>query len=94
MCRNIKPLFNYDPAVTDEEVRDAALQFVRKISGFTKPSQANAAAFNAAVDKVTTVSRRLLNSLETSAPPRNRAEEIVKARARAARRFSATSRRR
>ena len=88
MCRNIKPLFNYDPPVTDEEIRDAALQYVRKVSGFNKPSKANEAAFRAAVDKVTAASKNLLRSLETSARPRNRAEEAAMARARAARRFS------
>ncbi len=89
MCRNIKPLFNYDPPVTDEEIRDAALQFVRKVSGFSKPSKLNEAAFNAAVDKVAAASRKLLRSLETNAPPRSRAKEVAKARARAARRFTA-----
>lgn len=88
MCRNIRTLFNFEPPVTDEEIRAAALQFIRKISGFSKPSKANEAAFLAAVDEVETVSRNLLNSLETSAPPRSRAEEIAKARARAAQRFS------
>ncbi|HET7318735.1 MAG TPA: DUF2277 domain-containing protein [Nitrospirota bacterium] len=87
MCRNIKPLFNYDPPVTDEEVRTAALQFVRKISGYNKPSKANEAAFLEAVDGVSAVCRSLLNKLETDAPPRNRAEETARARARAARRF-------
>jgi hypothetical protein len=89
MCRNIRPLFNFDPPVTDEEVRAAALQFVRKVSGFHKPSKANEAAFLAAVDEVAAASRHLLNSLETSAPPRSREKEAVKARARAARRFPA-----
>jgi hypothetical protein len=87
MCRNIKPLFNFNPPVTDEEVRAAALQFVRKVSGFHKPSKANEAAFLAAVDKVAAASRHLLNSLETSAPPRSREKETAKARVRAARRF-------
>lgn len=87
MCRNIKPLFNFDPPVTDEEVRAASLQFVRKVSGFTKPSRANEAAFLAAVDRVTEVSKDLLTSLETNAPPRSRSEEAAKARARAAQRF-------
>ena len=87
MCRNIKTLFNFEPPVTDEEIRAAALQFVRKVSGFNKPSKANEAAFLAAVDQVAAVSRRLLSSLETSAPPRDRAEEAAKARARAAQRF-------
>lgn len=89
MCRNIKTLFNFDPPVTEEEVRAASLQFVRKISGFTKPSKANEAAFLAAVDEVAGVSTRLLRSLETTAPPKNREEEAVKARARAAERFGA-----
>ena len=88
MCRNIKPLFNYEPPVTDEEIRGAALQFVRKVSGFSKPSKANEAAFLAAVDEVAAASRTLLRSLETNAPPRNRAEEAARARARAAQRFS------
>jgi hypothetical protein len=88
MCRNIKTLFNFDPPVTDEEIRAASLQFVRKVSGFNKPSKANEAAFLAAVDEIATVSRNLLNALETTAPPRNRAEEAAKARARAAQRFS------
>jgi hypothetical protein len=87
MCRNIRPLFNFDPPVTDEEVRAAALQFVRKISGFTKPSKANEAAFLAAVDEVGAASTRLLHSLATSAPARNREEEAAKAKARAAMRF-------
>lgn len=87
MCRNIKTLFNFEPPVTDEEIRAAALQFVRKVSGFNKPSKANEAAFLAAVDQVAAVSRRLLSSLETNAPPRDRAEEAAKARARAAQRF-------
>lgn len=87
MCRNIKTLFNFEPHVTDEEVRAAALQFVRKVSGFNKPSKINEAAFLAAVDDVATISRNLLNSLQTNAPPRNRAEEAVKARARAVKRF-------
>jgi hypothetical protein len=87
MCRNIKTLFNFDPPVTDEEVRAASLQFVRKISGFTKPSKANEAAFLLAVDEVAAVSTRLLHSLETTASPRNREEEAAKAKARAAARF-------
>jgi hypothetical protein len=87
MCRNIKTLFNFDPPVTDEEVRAAALQFVRKISGFNKPSKANEAAFLSAVDQVATVSSRLLRSLETTAAPRNREQEAAKAKARAALRF-------
>ncbi len=88
MCRNIKTLFNFEPPVTDEEIRGAALQFVRKVSGFNKPSKANETAFLAAVDEVAAVCRNLLSSLETNAPPRNRAAEAVKARARAAQRFS------
>jgi len=87
MCRNIKILFNFDPPVTDDEIRAASLQFVRKISGFTKPSKANEAAFITAVDEVAEVSTRLLRSLETHAPPRNREEEAAKAKARAAERF-------
>ena len=87
MCRNIKTLFNFDPPVTDEEVRAASLQFVRKISGFTKPSKANEAAFQAAVDEIAAVSSRFLRSLETTAPPKNREEEAAKAKARAAERF-------
>jgi hypothetical protein len=87
MCRNIKTLFNFDPPVTDEEVRAASLQFIRKISGFNKPSKANEALFLAAIDEVAGVSTRLLRSLETTAPPKNREEEAAKARARAAERF-------
>lgn len=87
MCRNIKMLFNFDPPVTDEEIRAASLQFVRKISGFTHPSKANEAAFNAAIDEVTTASARLLHSLQTIAPARNREEEAAKAKARSAQRF-------
>ena len=87
MCRNIKTLFNFVPPVTDEEVRAASLQFVRKVSGFNRPSKVNEAAFFAAVDAVASASRNLLSSLETNAPPRNRAEEAAKARARAAQRF-------
>ncbi|HSB10239.1 MAG TPA: DUF2277 domain-containing protein [Blastocatellia bacterium] len=87
MCRNIKPLFNFEPPVTEEEIRAASLQFVRKVSGFARPSKANEAAFLAAVEQVATVSRKLLSSLETSAPPRNRAQEAAKAKARAAQRF-------
>ena len=88
MCRNIKTLFNFDPPVTPEEVRAASLQFVRKISGFNKPSKANEASFLAAVDEVTAVASRLLSSLETTAPPKNREEEAAKAKAHAAVRFS------
>lgn len=87
MCRNIKMLFNFDPPVTDEEIRAASLQFVRKISGFTKPSKANEAAFMVAIDEVAAASNRLLRSLETTAPPKNREEEAAKAKARAAVRF-------
>jgi hypothetical protein len=87
MCRNIKTLFNFSPPVTDDEIRAASLQFVRKISGFTKPSKGNEAAFLEAVEKVAEVSARLLRQLETSAPPKNREEEAAKARARAAVRF-------
>jgi hypothetical protein len=87
MCRNIKTLFNFDPPVTDEEVRAASLQFVRKISGFNKPSKANEALFLAAIDDVASISTRLLRSLETTAPPKNREEEAAKAKARAAERF-------
>jgi len=87
MCRNIKPLFNFDPPVTQEEVRAASLQFVRKISGFTKPSKANEVAFQAAVDEITGISSRLLRSLETNAPPKNREEEAQKTKLRSAERF-------
>jgi hypothetical protein len=90
MCRNIKTLFNFEPPVTDEEIRAASLQFVRKVSGFNKPSKANEAAFLAAVDEIAGISRNLLNSLETNAAPRNREEEAAKARARAAQRFAPT----
>ena len=89
MCRNIKTLFNFDPPVTSEEIRAASLQFVRKISGFNKPSKANEGLFLAAVDEITDISTRLLRSLETNAPPKNRAEEAAKAKARAAERFGA-----
>jgi hypothetical protein len=88
MCRNIRILFNFEPPVTDEEIRAASLQFVRKVSGFNKPSKANEAAFNAAVDQIAQVSRTFLSSLSTTAPPRNRADEAAKARARAALRFA------
>jgi hypothetical protein len=87
MCRNIRTLFNFDPPVTDQEVRAASLQFVRKITGFNKPSKANEAAFESAVEDVAQISSRLLRSLETVAPPKNREEEAAKARARAAARF-------
>ena len=87
MCRNIKTLFNFDPPVTEEEVRAASLQFVRKISGFNKPSKANETAFYAALDDIAAVSMRLLTSLETTAPPKNREEEAAKARERSMARF-------
>ena len=87
MCRNIKLLFNFDPPVTDEEIRAASLQFVRKISGFQKPSKSNEAAFNTAIDEIAAASARLLHALETTAPHRNREEEAAKARARGAARF-------
>ena len=87
MCRNIKMLFNFDPPVTDEEIRNASLQFVRKISGFTKPSQANQAQFEIAVDEITAASTRLLHSLKTTASPRNREEEAAKLKARSIARF-------
>jgi hypothetical protein len=89
MCRSIRPLFNFAPPVTDAEIRAASLQFVRKVSGFSKPSKANEAAFLAAVDAVAVASRKLLDSLETDAPPKNRDEEAAKARARYAQRFPA-----
>lgn len=87
MCRNIKTLFNFDPPVTDEEVRAASLQFVRKITGFNKPSKANEPAFLAAIEEISGIAARLLHSLETNAPPKNREDEAAKARARAAQRF-------
>jgi hypothetical protein len=87
MCRNIKTLFNFEPPVTEDEIHAASLQFVRKMSGFTKPSKVNEAAFLAAVDAIAAVSLKLLSSLETNAPPKNRVEEAAKARARAAQRF-------
>jgi hypothetical protein len=90
MCRNIKTLFNFEPAVTDDEVRAAALQYVRKLSGFNKPSKANEEAFNAAVEQIAMVSSILLRSLETNAPPKNREEEATKLRARSAVRFAKT----
>ena len=89
MCRNIKMLFNFDPPVTDEEIRAASLQFVRKISGFAKPSKANEPAFLTAIDEVAAASTRLLQSLETNAPPRSREEEAAKAKARGMARFHA-----
>jgi hypothetical protein len=88
MCRNIKMLFNFDPPVTPDEVRAASLQFVRKISGFNKPSRANEAAFQAAIDAIAGASMQLLSSLETNAPPRNREEEAARAKARNAERFA------
>ena len=87
MCRNIKNLFNFDPPVTELEIRDASLQFVRKISGFSKPSKANEVPFNAAIDEVAAVCSRLLLALETTAPPKNREEEKAKLKARSAERF-------
>jgi hypothetical protein len=87
MCRNIKTLFNFEPPVAEDEIRAASLQFVRKLSGFNKPSKANEAAFEAAVDEIAAISRNLLNSLETNVPPKNRTEEAAKARARSAQRF-------
>jgi hypothetical protein len=88
MCRNIRPLFNFEPPATDEEIRAAALQFVRKVSGFNKPSEANEAAFYAAVDAIAAASGELLRALETNAAPKDRAEEAAKARARSAQRFA------
>jgi hypothetical protein len=87
MCRNIKTLFNFDPPATDAEVRAASLQFVRKLSGFTAPSKANQAAFDRAIDETFEVARRLIDSLETQAAPKNREEEAAKAKARAAERY-------
>jgi len=87
MCRNIKILFNFDPPVTGEEIRAASLQFVRKISGFNRPSKANEELFLAAVDDIAAISTRLLRSLETNAPPKNREQEAAKAKARGAQRF-------
>jgi hypothetical protein len=89
MCRNIHTLFNFEPEATDEEVRDAALQYVRKISGFTKPSQANEEAFARAVDEVSAATRRLVDSLVTAAPPKDREVEAERRRARSAARFAA-----
>ncbi len=88
MCRSIKTLYNVEPPVTEDEIRAASLQFVRKVSGFNKPSKANEAAFQAAVDAISAAASELLNALETNAPPRNRAEEAARAQARAAQRFS------
>ena len=87
MCRNIKMLFNFDPPVTEDEIRAASLQFVRKVSGFTKPSKANETAFNIAIDEIAAASARLLGKLETNAPPRSREEEAARAKARNAARF-------
>jgi hypothetical protein len=87
VCRNIKTLFNFDPPVNDEEIRAASLQFVRKITGFNKPSKANEASFLNAIDEIAGISARLLRSLETTAPPKNREEAAAKAKARAAERF-------
>jgi hypothetical protein len=89
MCRNIRPLFNFEPPATEDEVRDASLQYVRKVSGFTKPSQANAEAFDRAVDQVAAATAELVRSLETKAPPKDREVEAAKARARAAERYAA-----
>jgi hypothetical protein len=91
MCRNIKTLFNFDPPATDEEIRAASLQFVRKLSGFNKPSRANADAFDRAIDEVTIVARRLIEALVTDAPPRDREEVAARARAEAAKRFGPAS---
>lgn len=87
MCRNIKNLFNFEPPTTEEEIRNASLQFVRKISGFNKPSKANETAFNAALEEITEASTRFLHSLETNAPPKNREEEAARLKARSAARF-------
>ena len=87
MCRNIKPLFNFDPPATDEEIRGAALQFVRKLSGFQRPSQSNEAAFNRSIDEVAAAAQRLLDSLITDASPKDREAEAAKARTRSAKRF-------
>ena len=92
MCRNIKILFNFDPPVTEEEIRNASLQFVRKISGFSKPSKTNEAPFEAAVDEIAEISSRLLHSLQTNSSPRNREEEAAKAKARSAERFGSSAR--
>jgi len=88
MCRNIKTLFNFEPPVTEHEIRDASLQFVRKITGFNKPSRANEIVFLTAVDEITTVATRLLQSLETTAPPKDREEEAAKKKARSVERFA------
>jgi hypothetical protein len=92
MCRNIKILFNFDPPVTEQEIRNASLQFVRKISGFSKPSKANEAPFEAAVDEIAAISSRLLHSLQTNSSPRNREEEAAKAKARSTERFAGAAR--
>ena len=91
MCRNIRTLFNFDPPATEEEIRAASLQFVRKLSGFNKPSKANEAAFASAIDDVAEVARRLIDDLTTQAPPRNREEVAARARAEAAKRFKSTA---
>ncbi len=91
MCRSIKPLFNFDPPITEEEIQAAALQFVRKISGFTKPSKGNESSFSAAVEEIADTSARLLRSLQTNAPPKNRAQEAAKAQARGKRSFGSLS---
>lgn len=88
MCRNIKTLYNFEPSATEEEIRAAALQFVRKVTGFTKPSQINEEAFNMAIDEITAITSKLFESLETNANPKNREAEAAKAKARAAKRFS------
>jgi hypothetical protein len=88
MCRNIRPLFNFEPPATDDEIRAASVQFVRKVSGFTHPSRVNQAAFDQAVEEIAAAAQRLIFSLETSAPPKNRAVEALKARARAAERYA------
>ena len=90
MCRNIRPLFNFDPPASDEEVRAASVQFVRKISGFTAPSKANQDAFNRAIDDIAAIARKLVDELETNAPKKNREDEAAKARARAAERYART----
>lgn len=91
MCRNIKTLFNFEPPVTDREIRDASLQFVRKLSGYNTPSKANEAVFNAAIDEVFDAAKRMLTSLETNAPPKDREAEAAKAKARNAERFGKTA---
>ena len=91
MCRNIKTLFNFDPPATDDEIRAASLQFVRKLSGFNAPSKANERVFNRAIDDVAKIARRLIDALDTTAPPKNRDEEAAKAKARAAERFGTSA---